>query len=258
MPNFLRLIIMLGEMIGFVIISIFLVHKYDKKRRGYVKITEQVIEKDKKDDIVFFALGGVILLFILIFGFRQLIFLSYYKMISLFFCSIDWIIIYLARGIISYKLYEEHRSIKEISDSITKGAFINLYGFTLLLMVVVISFRGVDHSIFKTYIEQKEEIETIYPEFIGEKKIAHINGTDKYIFSIIDDEGELSIKEDIEIKKKNIESYSENTYIEKHTVIKTFCDIEMDMLSDNYIGTESEVTYVLFLNEEQLFEIKTD
>ena len=39
MPNFLRLVIMLGEMIGFVIASIALTIKYDKKRRGYKKNT---------------------------------------------------------------------------------------------------------------------------------------------------------------------------------------------------------------------------
>ena len=257
MPNFLRLVIMLGEIIGFVIISFVLVCKYDKKRKEYKRNTEQLINDAKKKDIIFFVSSGIIILLIFIFGFRQMIFLSYYKMISIFITTIISIIFYWGTCKANGVLFKEYRSSKEALTDVNRGSKV-LFLSPLLAAVVLISFFGVDHSIFKTYIEQKEEIEIIYPEFIGDKKIAHINGTNKYIFSIIDDEGELSIKEDIEFKYKDIESCKDNTYIEKHVVTKTFCDREMDALSDDYIGTESEVTYVLFLNEEQLFEIKTD
>ena len=55
MPNFLRLVIMLGEMIGFVIASIVLVRTYDKKRKEYKRNTEQLINDAKKKDIIFYC-----------------------------------------------------------------------------------------------------------------------------------------------------------------------------------------------------------
>ena len=48
---------------------------------------------------------------------------------------------------------------------------------------------------------------------------------------------------------------SEYTYVEKHTVTRTFNDIERDKSSDEYVVIEDEVTYVLYINKEQLIEI---
>ena len=92
MPTFLRLIIMLGEIFGFIIVLIILGNKLDKKDRACGRYSEKKINEAIKLDIF---IPSIIRVLILIFSFPQLIFLSYHKMIYFSVLMVSSILFYL-------------------------------------------------------------------------------------------------------------------------------------------------------------------
>ena len=103
--------------------------------------------------------------------------------------------------------------------------------------------------------DQKENVEIIYPELMDEdKKIGHIRGTNRYVCFHKDSVENWTIIDNMEIMPENVKS-SYDTFVKKYSVTKTFNDIERDNNSDKYVITENEVTYVLYLNPEQLAEL---
>ena len=258
MSEIIRLLIMIGEIIGFIIFSIIFVMKCDKKRRDSGEYTEEKLKRIKKNNIIYFTVNNIIIMSVFFFSCPQLVFLSYHKMIYLSLIIIGSIVISL--GYYMIDVYFGGYAKNTVKENVASFIIFPL-GFIMMVIGLVVSIcvslSGEYGIEFKTCINQEETVEAIYPEFIGETKIGHIEDSDKYIYAFRDDEGKWSIKYDLEILPENLKS-SDNTYIEKHTVTKAFKDIERHVESDGYITTEDEVIYVLFLNEEQLIEIKTD
>ena len=118
-------------------------------------------------------------------------------------------------------------------------------------MILLFSVSGDEIVKFKVLTDQKENVEIIYPELMDEdKKIGHIIDTNRFVCFYKDSEGNWTFMEIIPESLKR----SEYTYVEKHTVTRTFNDIERDKSSDEYVVIEDEVTYVLDINKEQLIE----
>ena len=256
MSEIIRLIIMIGEIIGFIIFSIIFVMKCDKKRRGYDDYTEKKQKKAKKVNIIYFIVNNIIIISAFFILCPQLLFLSYHKIIYLSLIIVAFIVISLGYYMLGAVISGHHVDITKENIA----CFITGLGASIIIILIVFYCNGPlgdEYRIqFKDCIDQKETIETIYPEFIGETKIGHFESSDRYIFGFKDNKGTWSIKDDIQVKPENLRS-SDNTYIEKHTITRTLKDIERYVESNDYIKTENEVTYVLFLNKEQLIEIKT-
>ena len=82
MSEIIRLIIMIGEMIGFIIFSIVFVMKCDKRRRNRDKeYTEEKLKKAKKINIIYLTVKNIIIMAVFFFSCPQLVFLSYHKII---------------------------------------------------------------------------------------------------------------------------------------------------------------------------------
>ena len=259
MSEIIRLIIMIGEIIGFIFFSIIFVMKCDKRRRNSdEEYTEEKLKKAKKINIIYLTINNIIIMAVFFLSCPQLVFLSYHKTIYLSIIIVASILIFLGYYMVNADLtrYAE----KTIKSWI--AIFMIAIGFIMMALFlpsnILVSVNSANYTLeFKTCINQEETVETIYPEFVGNTKIGHFEDSDKYIFGFKDNQGTWIIEDDLEVKPENLKS-SDNTYIEKHTVTKTFKDIERHVESDDYITTEDEVIYVLFLNEGQLIEIKTD
>lgn len=255
MPTFLRLIIMLGEIFGFIIVSIIRVNKREKKRRVCGIYSKKETNEAKKSDIKFAIVNNIIIVLIFFFSFYRLIFLSYHKMIYLSVFIVLAILYFLG----DY-LYENN--IKKdciLTEKGKIGLAISLLSEMILYPSIILIFASSvsDSNInkFKVLTDQKERIEIIYPELMAEdKKIGHIRGTNRYVCFHKDSKGNWVIIDNMEIMPINLKN-SNDTYIEKYTVTRTFNDIERDKNSDEYVIIENEVTYVLYLNKEQLIEI---
>ena len=253
MPTFLRLIIMLGEIFGFIIISIVLIRKNDITIRNMY--TERMINKIKKDNIIYVIGNSIIIVLIFILSFPKLIFLSYHKMIYL-----SVFIVFAVLNMLGDYVFNDN--IKEMLSKTSKKVSIAVGVCTVskyaqvicIILIFVLSFTG-NITEFKVLTDQKENVEIFYPELMDEdKKIGHIRGTNRYVYFHKDSVENWTIIDNMEIMPENDKS-SDDTFVKKYTVTKTFNDIERDNNSDKYVITENEVTYVLYLNPEQLAEL---
>lgn len=253
MPTFLRLIIMLGEIFGFIFISIVLIRKCDiTLKKTY---SEKRINKIKKDNIIYVIGNSIIIVLILFLSFPQLIFLSYHKMI--------YLSVFIVFAVLNMSGdYVFHANINEMQIKTSKKVLISVGVCTVsvfaqvicIILIFVLSFTG-NITEFKVLTDQKENVEIIYPELMDEdKKIGHIRGTNRYVCFHKDSVENWTIIDNMEIMPENVKR-SDDTFIKKYTVTKTFNDIERDNNSDKYVITENEVTYVLYLNPKQLAEL---
>ena len=257
MSGIMSLLIMIGEIIGFIIFSIILVIECDKKRKDNGQYTEGEIKKAKKSNIIYIIINNIIIIAMFFFSCPRLIFLSHHKTIYLSIIFVSSISTLLGYYIGGANLFDRVTPSPKVWISVILAGAGVAISLLVLIANVALAFHEEYVIEFKTCINQKETVETIYPEFIGESKIGHFEDSDKYIFGFKDNQGTWIIEDNLEVKPEDLKS-SDNTYIEKHTITKTFKDIERYVESDDYITTEEEVTYVLFLNKEQLIELKTD
>ena len=150
MPTYLRLIIMLGEIIGFSIYSIiFIFYRYNKLKED----TEEVkLKSIIKSDSIFFGILNIILICVFCFSFPNLIFLSYWKMICLSAIELGMIAI-----IIGAHITDTHAVIAAIM------VVIAIIGFAALICTIVFSFsKNEPIPVFKKVITQNEEIKVSY------------------------------------------------------------------------------------------------
>ena len=251
MPTFLRLIIILGEIFGFISVLIIPGNKLDKKDRACGRYSEKKINEAKKSDIKFAIVNIIIIVLIFFFSFPQLIFLSYHKMIYFSFLIVFNILFYLGMYIRIDRGEDLWFSTKKRIGS--HIALVSLITMMVCVAMILFFYVSRDEIVkFKVLTDQKERVEIIYPEFIDEnKKIGHIIDTNRYVFFHKDSKGKWTF---MEISPESLKR-SDETYVEKCTVTKTFNDIERDKNSDEYVIIENEVTYVLHLNKEQLIEL---
>lgn len=255
MPTFLRLIIMLGEIFCFIIVSIILVNKRDKKRRSYDTYIEKKNNEAIKEDWKYVIVNSIIIVLIFFFSFHQLIFLSYHKMIYLSVFIVAAILYFLGDCLHNNNIKKDYYLIAKERIGIAIVLLSMMTIFVCIAAIIASSFLDSNITKFKTLNNQKENVEIIYPEPINKnKKIGHIKDTNNYVCFFKDSEGNWVIIDNMEIMPKNLKN-SNDTYIEKYTVTRTFNDIERDKSSDEYVIIENEVTYVLYLNKEQLIEL---
>ena len=241
MPTFLRLIILLGEVIGFLaytIIRIIMAYRRDKKIKD-------------KSEIILAIICNVVIIIGFIFGCFQLTFLSYNKIIF-----ISSFIIFILSFKFGLTIFDKHDNI---------GALLGIIGFlgslTICITIIVSFFTNSSDLIqIKTCINEESSIETINPEIglTDKSKIGYTldesGEVDSYIFFYKDNRDnwckvDESIENVIELSDDN------SSYVEKNVIIKTILDHELDESDDNYISKEIITTYILYYNPKELIEI---
>lgn len=150
MSEIIRLIIMIGEIVGFGIFSIiFIFNRYNKLKEDTEKVELKGIIKS---DSILFGILNIILICVFCFSFPNLIFLSYGKMI--FLSAIELGIIAM---IIGAHITDTHSVIAGIMFVIM------IVGFITLICTIVFSFsKNEPIPVFKKVITQNEEIKVSY------------------------------------------------------------------------------------------------
>ena len=150
MSEIIRLIIMIGEIVGFGIFSIiFIFNRYNKLKEDTEKVELKGIIKS---DSILFGILNIILICVFCFSFPNLIFLSYGKMI--FLSAIELGII---ATIIGAHITDTHSVIAGIMFVIM------IVGFITLICTIVFSFsKNEPIPVFKKVITQNEEIKVSY------------------------------------------------------------------------------------------------
>ena len=248
MPTYLRLIIMLGEVIGFYIFS-FIRCRQDFKAYKEDKNNE-TNRSNLKVSIIYYSICNSLILFIFIWSFYSYIFLSYSKLILVTIAVITSLLPYIFS-----KCMEKHDGIA------TLLFFIFIIGAVYSIVITIFSFCAPEQLIqFKTCINEESFIETIDPEIgLTEKsKVGYSlddsGEVDSYIFFYKDNSDNwCKVDEPIEYTKKL--SDDENSYVEKCVTKRTFLNYELDESDDNYIITEEIVSYELYYNPNELIVI---
>lgn len=247
MPTALRIIIFAVELVGFIIFSVVSIRKFYKryKVKGY---SNGHIKEYLRHDIIYLSINNIIIICLFLFTYPTFIFLSYSKMLLLSIVVLDSVLAVVGLGYIPDKW--EKTSIAVFSVALCIVFFYCVMAFACNIVIMD-----------KTFIEQKESIETILPTMnLADKTKISVGYTedddgniDKYFYYYQDSEGKWHFENDCKVDIKYLEE-NENSYLEKYVETKIFLSEEK---RDSTI-TEEEITYTLFLNEKQLIKIETD
>ena len=250
MPTYLRLIIMLGEIVGLLIFSFVRCKQHIKvyKKDKY----NAVCRSDLKVSIVYYSICNIIILFIFTFSFPSYIFLSYNKLILITIAVITSFLPY----VFIIKL-EKYMLISAILF------FLLVVGMVSTVVITVFSFCAPEELIqFKIYSNEENNIEKINPEInlTSKSKIGHYlddsGDIDNYIFFYQDSNNNWhKVDEPIENRNTQKISTDENSYVEKYVTTKTILNVELDESDKNYITTEKTISYKLYYNPIELMEI---
>lgn len=247
MPTALRIIIFAVELVGFIIFSVVSIRKFYKryKVKGY---SNDKIKGKVRYDIKYFTINNMILICLFLFTYPSFVFLSYSKMLLLSIAVICSVLMVVGIGYLG----DKWEKVSIIMHSI---------GLSVGIIYCTIAATGNIVIMDKTFIEQKETIETILPTMnLADKTKISVGymedddgNIDKYFYYYQDSEGKWHFENDCKVDIKYLEE-NENSYLEKYVETKIFLSEEK---RDSTI-TEEEITYTLFLNEKQLIKIETD
>ena len=147
MSEIIRLIIMIGEIIGFLVLSLFVLHRHYKKCRK-----EGIMWKMKRY-VIYAIISNMLIILFFAFSFPNLKFLSYNKLI---YFSIGMIFLYATKILLFIDEYYKENTI------------FSLTGTGLIIVVVLIIVGSfLDNRVliqFKECTNKQESIETIYIE----------------------------------------------------------------------------------------------
>ena len=248
MPTYLRLIVMLGEIIGFSLFSFFRCKNF---YRAYQKDKKEKLS-DLRISIVYYSICNSIILFIFLFSFPSYIFLSYSKLILI---SIAVFTALIPFGLFVTNSLEKHPGISALI------LLLLLFGGVSSIVSTVYSFCAPQDWIqFKTCIQEENFTETIYPEIIltEDSKIGYsLNDSgeiENYIFFYQDSNGKWYevdelIEDTIELSENN------HSYVEKCTIRYNILNLELDENDNDYSIIEEHVSYKLYYTPNELVEI---
>ena len=253
MPTYLKLIVMLGEVIGCIIFSFI-------RCRNYYKIYTEIYKKDWENKngktelkavIIYYSICVSILLFLFVFSFPSYIFLSYNKLIVITTIIILTVMPFVMNSKADF--FNKYPSI----------LFMTCLGWCMALVFVlagtIIGFFNCKQCIqFKKCINEEKEVEIIYPvmNLTEKSKIGYTedsNGDIKsYHFFYQDDYGNWSyVDEFIEVAIE--QPYDGISFVKKYITKKTIYNYELDEST-----SQEEIRYVLYYNPNDLIKLITD
>lgn len=247
----LRAIIFGVELVGFLILSIFVLIKFykDNVSAGYKK--SHVI-KNLKFDIMYFSINFAIILALFLFTFPSYVFLSYNKLILVSVVELLSIIII----------------VFVLSKSELMQLICMLSGIALFVAIVILGAycitvgisegRYIDNKQILSEQTEKQSITTL--TMFGENQIgytADIEGNIKTYFFYYKDENDVWNYKELDASEVEIERIQDgNSYLEEFVEKTVYCKLEKKASEPDYITTVEDTDYKLYLNLNQKIEIK--
>ena len=243
----LRAIIFGIELVGFLLLCIFATIKFYSIDKAKEK--RKVVIRELRFNIIYFTINFLIILSVFLFTYSSFVFLSYSKLILVTAYSVISSIFII---IIAFK-----KPKSKENEAICLHAFIILFIFISLFAIF-----GVLDIENKVVIYEGNETKTIIePIMFSENQIGYTvdeDGNIKTYRFYYKDNNDLFFKELSESDVKVIEIENEDTYIEETATRKSYCKKEKKVLQADYIYTEANVNYTIYLNPQQSVEIKTN
>ena len=245
-----RAIIFGIELVGFVVLSIFVAAKFYKRHCS--KKSEKYAIKNLKFNLFCYAINFAIIFAIFLFSYPSLIFLSYNKLILVSLVELASILIIL----LSYLKLNKIRDFTMV--------FILAISCTLILIISIDGIIGNKGFIIenKVAISEQTEKKIIAPTMFSKNQIgytADIEGNIKtYVFYYQGNNGVWEYEE-LKASETKVEKIKDaDTYIEKTVTITSYYKQEKKTLKEDYITTEENEKYTIYLNLNQMVEVKTD
>lgn len=253
MPTALKLILV-GETIGFLTFSVIMrIVNYRYYKKG------TITKADLKEDIILHAIFNVILIASFVFAFPTFTFFSYNKFICTSAICICLVLIELADIIYD----DKKKKRKIVAENLMGWSFI--FGIAFVIGTIVCSicsiFMPEELCQFKTCISQEETTEVIYPEVILNDKYKieftrdYSGKINSYSFYYHDNSNNWYYTDAFSGDVEKL-SNDKSSYVEKNIVTKTILNYYLKESDDNYITEEKAVTYKLYINQNELIEIK--
>lgn len=255
MPTVLRLILLLGEVIGFLAFSIVRMVSISKKQK-----MKKLSEVDKKIFFVFYIISNAIMIISLLFVFPSLIFLSYNKiMVTSVFLVL--LLIICVGGIISEN--NENQNKRKYDH----GMFMMLIGFIAgvawlftILVASIFSIFNTDNTLLQIK-ECIEESDSNYITYQIDDKIGiTIDSSGKistYNFLYHDDSNNWYYLDEYIDKTKELKT-DEKSYVEKRVITRVIVNKELYTSNEQYITEEKDIYYKLYYNPNDLVKLKSD
>lgn len=245
MPIWARAIIFGIELVGFLILCIFATIKlykedYSKKHKAYAL-------KNMKFNLLYFSINFAIILALFLFTFPSYAFLSYNKLI----CVTIFVLLSVTIIILALKNNTDTEIIS--------------FCYSILLIIEIAVFIV---SILLLRVENEvaiygEEIKTVLkPTMFSENQIGYTTrdmegNIEKYCFYYIDND--VWTYKDINASEaKVIKIQNEDTHIVEKVTKTVYCKREKKTSENDYIFTEENTEYTIYLNLNQMVEIKID
>lgn len=244
MPTYIRLIIMIGEMIGLGIVSVLIIKKEMKLEEIETKEKQTFRDAFVGSDVWLFIILNIINICIFVFSFYDLRFCSYHKLVLISSFTIFTILFIIT------VLYHKKHTIFFITATIS--LFVEILLVCGFMTSLIAPLAGVSNELIpiKKVINEEKTDTLIYPM---KSIIGYVEDDDAYVFFYQDESG-CHFENDCKAEVVLI-SDTEDSYLEKHTSTKTFLNEERRPSADDYITEEKETSFVLFLNEKQLIEL---
>ncbi len=245
------------EMMIFMVVAIIIVtiyhiihcHTY-RKNAGYGK---DALEENLISDIVINSVTIIAFLLLFFVGFPQLVFYSATKFIYMVIFFIGTILAQVAYFNLDADMYmSPYGSVLDaLFGTIFAGCF--MLRLVLFVIIVTLSISGEYGHYFGKIISQEESISYIYPESLGETKIAHIKGTNEYAF-FTDEDGTLTLNR-LVFSEEEIVKGSDETYIHVTTIHKYGIDEDRKKDDPEYTYTVESEKLRLFIKKDDMIEI---
>lgn len=244
MSTFFRILIFVGEFIVLWVFTFFAIKKLWKEDSG-------VFKKWKIYDIIYFSLNNIIAICVFIFSFSSFVFLSYNKMVIMG----TMILVYM---FLTFLWYADESLRNTISNFVGKM----LCTFVVILGMVVLN-HAANVSIIpnEICINQEESTQIIYPS-------VNLKNNAKVGYSLDSDgktcvykcyyENNGDIYEELIYSSdsfKIVPIKDKNSYLKKTIKKKTLLNKELKETSKDYTFEEKEITYIIYLNKNDLVEI---
>lgn len=255
MPTVLRLILLLGEVIGFLTFSIVRMVSISKKQK-----MKKLSEVDKKIFFVFYIISNAIMIISFLFVFPSLIFLSYNKiMVTSVFLVL--LLIICVGGIISEN--NENQNKRKYDH----GIFMMFIGFIAgvawlftILVVSIFSIFNTDNTLvqIKECIEESDSNYITYQ--IDDKIGITIDSSGKistYNFLYHDDSNNWYYLDEYIDNTKELKT-DEKSYVEKRVITRVIVNKELYTSNEQYITEEEYSYYKLYYNPNDLVKLKSD
>ncbi|MCR5187059.1 MAG: hypothetical protein K6D97_08120 [Clostridia bacterium] len=245
------------ELMNFMVVAMIIKTIYHIKHcntyRKNAGNSKDMLEENLLADIVINSIAVSLFLLLFFGGFKRLVFYSATKFT---YMAIYFIVTMVAQWAYYYNDADMFSSTEEsVKAELCTAISVFCFLVRLIILIIVVSYTIVGYygHFFGKIVSQEESVSYIYPESVGEVKIAHIKDTNEYAF-FTDEDGTLTLNRLVFLKEEIVKG-SDETYIQVTTIQKNGIDEDRKKDDPEYAYTEESEKMRLFINEEEMIQI---